>query len=144
MPVIQHCLEVPYNVAEMYELVNRIENYSEFLPWCSKSKIISQNEDSLQASLTLTAGGLSKTFTTLNRLQKNKLIEISLVDWPFKHLEGYWAFEATQHGSKIRLNLEFEFSTRLLALAFSPVFEKVANTLVQAFSKRAHQVYGDR
>ena len=144
MPFIQHSLEVPYNLSQMYKLVNHIEKYSEFLPWCTESQIISQDEDSIQARLTLTGGGLSKSFTTSNRLQKNKLIEISLIDGPFKHLEGYWSFETSPRGSRINLNLEFEFSTRLLALAFSPIFEKVANTLVQAFSKRAKQVYGDR
>lgn len=144
MPFIQHSLEVPYDVAEMYKLVNHIEKYSEFLPWCTESTILSQDEDSIQAQLTLTGGGLSKCFTTSNRLQKDKLIEISLINGPFKHLEGYWSFEATPRGSRINLNLEFEFSTRLLALAFSPIFEKVANTLVQAFSNRAKQVYGDR
>ncbi|HEY2566498.1 MAG TPA: type II toxin-antitoxin system RatA family toxin [Candidatus Aquirickettsiella sp.] len=144
MPLIQHSLEVPYNVSEMYKLVNHIEKYSEFLPWCTESQIISQDEDSIQARLTLTGGGLSKSFTTSNRLQKNKLIEISLIDGPFKHLEGYWSFETSPRGSRINLNLEFEFSTRLLALAFSPIFEKVANTLVQAFSERAKQVYGNR
>ncbi len=144
MPFIQHSLEVPYNVSEMYKLVNHIEKYSEFLPWCTKSSVISQDEDSIQACLTLAGGGLSKSFTTSNRLQKNKLIEISLINGPFKHLEGYWSFETTSRGSRISLNLEFEFSTRLLALAFSPIFEKVANTLVQAFSDRAKQIYGDR
>jgi coenzyme Q-binding protein COQ10 len=144
MPIIQHSLEVPYNVPEMYDLVNHIEKYSEFLPWCTESKIVRQDEDSIQACLTLTGGGLSKSFTTSNRLQKDKLIEISLINGPFKHLEGYWSFETTEGGSRINLNLEFEFSTRLLALAFSPIFEKVANTLVQAFSDRAKQVYGDR
>lgn len=144
MPFIQHSLEVPYNVSEMYKLVNHIEKYSEFLPWCTKSSVISQDEDSIQACLTLAGGGLSKSFTTSNRLQKNKLIEISLINGPFKHLEGYWSFETTSRGSRINLNLEFEFSTRLLALAFSPIFEKVANTLVQAFSERAKQIYGNR
>lgn len=144
MPFIHHSLEVPYNVSEMYKLVNHIEKYSEFLPWCTESKVMNQDEDSIQACLTLTGGGLSKSFTTSNRLQKDKLIEISLIDGPFKHLEGYWSFEATPQGSRINLNLEFEFSTRLLALAFSPIFEKVANTLVQAFSDRAKEVYGDR
>ena len=76
MPFIQHSLEVPYNVSEMYKLVNHIEKYSEFLPWCTKSSVISQDEDSIQACLTLAGGGLSKSFTTSNRLQKNKLIEI--------------------------------------------------------------------
>lgn len=144
MPVIRHSLEIPYNVAEMYDLVNCIEKYSEFLPWCTESKVISRDEDNIQASLTLKGGGFSKTFTTSNRLQKNKLIEISLVSGPFQHLEGYWSFDTTPRGSKISLNLEFEFSTHLLAFAFSPIFEKIANTLVQAFSNRAHQVYGKR
>lgn len=144
MPFIQHSLEVPYHASEMYDLVNHIEKYSEFLPWCTESQIINQDEDCIEARLTLTGGGLSKSFTTSNRLQKNKLIEISLIDGPFKHLEGYWSFETSPRGSRINLNLEFEFSTRLLALAFSPIFEKVANTLVQAFSERAKQVYGDR
>ena len=144
MPIIQHSLEVPYNVSEMYTLVNHIEKYSEFLPWCTESKIISQDEDSIQACLTLAGGGISKSFTTSNRLQKNKLIEISLINGPFKHLEGYWSFETTSRGSKINLNLDFEFSMSLLALAFSPIFEKVANTLMQAFSDRAKQIYGNR
>jgi coenzyme Q-binding protein COQ10 len=144
MPIIQHSLEVPYNVSEMYRLVNHIEKYSEFLPWCTESKVISQDEDSILASLTLTGGGLSKSFTTSNRLQKDKLIKINLINGPFEHLEGYWSFESTLRGSRINLNLEFEFSTRLLALAFSPIFEKVANTLVQAFSDRAKQIYGKR
>jgi ribosome-associated toxin RatA of RatAB toxin-antitoxin module len=144
MPIIQHSLEVPYNVSEMYDLVNHIEKYSEFLPWCTESKVISQDEDNIEARLTLTGGGLSKSFTTSNRIQKDKLIEINLINGPFKHLEGYWSFETTPRGSKINLNLEFEFSTRLLALAFSPIFERVANTLVEAFSNRAKQVYGDR
>ncbi|OIZ99441.1 ubiquinone-binding protein [Rickettsiella grylli] len=144
MPIIKHSLEVPYDVSEMYNLVSQVEKYSEFLPWCTASHVISQDEDSLKAQLTLKGGGFSKSFTTSNRMQKNKLIEISLINGPFKHLEGYWSFEATPRGSKINLNLEFEFSTSLLALAFSPIFEKVANTLVDAFFKRAKQVYGDR
>lgn len=144
MPVIQHSLEVPYNVTEMYDLVNCVEKYSEFLPWCTESKVLIRDEDRVQASLTLTGGGLSKTFTTSNRLQKNKLIEISLISGPFKHLEGYWSFNTTSRGSKISLNLEFEFTTRLLALAFSPMFEKLATTLVSAFANRAQQIYGNR
>jgi ribosome-associated toxin RatA of RatAB toxin-antitoxin module len=144
MPTIQKSLEVPYNVAEMYTLVNHVEAYAEFLPWCTESTIVSQNEDSMQARLTLRGGGFSRSFTTVNRLQKNKMIEISLVNGPFRHLEGFWVFEPTKKGCKIRLNLAFEFENRLLAFALSPVFEKIAHTLVQAFSDRAEQIYGRR
>ena len=143
MPIIQESLEVPYNVAEMYELVNDIEAYSDFLPWCTESKIVKQDEDNIQAKLTLRGGGFSKSFTTSNRLQQNKMIEISLINGPFRHLEGFWAFEPTKKGCKVRLNLEFEFASHLLAFAFSPVFEQIAKSLIQAFSARAKQVYGE-
>ncbi len=142
MPIIQESLEVPYNVAEMYELVNHIEAYADFLPWCTESKIVKRDEDAIQAKLTLRGGGFSKSFTTSNRLQKNKMIKISLVNGPFRHLEGFWTFESTKKGCKVRLNLEFEFTSPLLAFAFSPVFEQIAKSLIQAFSDRARQVYG--
>ncbi|MES2998693.1 MAG: type II toxin-antitoxin system RatA family toxin [Pseudomonadota bacterium] len=144
MPTIQESLEVPYNVAEMYTLVNHIEAYAEFLPWCTKSKIVSQDEDSIQANLTLRGGGFSRSFTTTNRLQKNKMIEISLIDGPFRQLEGFWTFEPTKKGCTVRLHLEFEFASHLIAFAFSPIFEQIAHTLIQAFSDRAKQIYGKR
>jgi ribosome-associated toxin RatA of RatAB toxin-antitoxin module len=144
MPIIQECLEVPYSVAEMYELVNHIDAYSEFLPGCTKSEIMQQDEDHIQAKLTLSGGGFSKSFTTSNRLQKNKMIEISLVNGPLRHLEGFWAFEPTERGCRIRLNLEFEFTSHLLAFAFSPVFEQIAQSLIKAFSERAKYIYGQR
>ncbi len=142
MPIIQESLEVPYTVEKMYDLVNDIEAYSEFLPGCTESKIVRQEEDSIQAKLTLSGGGFSKSFTTSNRLQKNKMIEISLVNGPFRQLEGFWAFEPTKKGCKVHLSLEFEFASNLLAFAFSPVFEQVAHKLIHAFSERAKQQYG--
>lgn len=144
MPIIKESLEVPYTVAEMYELVNHIEAYSEFLPWCTESKILSQNEDHIRAKLTLQKSGVSKSFTTSNYLQKNKMIEISLVDGPFRHLEGFWSFKPTKKGCIVYLNLEFEFTSRLVALAFSPVFSQAAHMLIHAFFTRAQQIYGER
>lgn len=144
MPIIQQTLEVPYNVSEMYALVNDINAYSKFLPWCTESKIIKQTEDTIRAKLTLRGGGISKSFTTANHLQKDKRVKINLVDGPFRHMEGFWAFEPTENGCKVRLNLEFEFNSHLLAIAFSPVFEKIAHSLTQAFSDRAKQIYGHR
>src|SRR5579864_4110811 len=104
MPTIQKSLDVPYNVAEMYALVNHIEAYTEFLPWCTESQVVSQSEDSMQACLTLQGGGFSRSFTTMIRLQKNKMIEILLIQGPFKHLEGFWIFEPTEKGCHVRLN----------------------------------------
>ncbi len=142
MPIIQKSLEVPYNAAEMYTLVNHVEAYSEFLPWCTKSKVISRSKDTMKASLTLRSGVFSRSFTTTNHLQKNKMIKVSLVDGPFKHLEGFWTFEPTEKGCRVYLNLEFEFASRWVAIAFSPVFESLAHTLIEAFLNRARQIYG--
>lgn len=143
MPVINHSLVVPHTVSQMYELVDAIERYPLFLPWCKSSQVLSRTVDEVRATLTLAGGGFQKSFTTCNRLQPNKMIEIRLLDGPFRQLEGFWRFEAVEpHGSRVSLDLEFEFSNKLLALAFGPVFSQVANTLVDAFVKRAKQVYG--
>jgi len=137
---------VHYSVEEMYALVNDIETYATFLPWCRSTEIISRNEQEVQASIEIAKGALNKSFTTLNRLQKNKMIEMRLVEGPFKQLQGYWRFDSLKNNSasKISLDLEFEFESKLLALAVGPVFNQIANSMVDAFCKRAVEVYGER
>lgn len=142
MPVIHRTAVVPYTPSQMFQLVNDIKNYPSFLPWCKASKILSQNEDEIRASLLLARGGLEKSFTTCNRLQKDKMIEIKLLDGPFRHLQGFWQFEQLEQGCHVMLNLEFEFAGKLLSLAFGPVFNQAANSLVDAFSAQAHKLYG--
>ena len=86
---------------------------------------------------------MNKSFTTLNRLQKNKTIEMRLIDGPFKHLHGFWRFDELKPGAcKVSLDLDFEFSNKLLSLAIGPIFNQVANTLVDSFVERAKHVYG--
>ena len=137
---------VLYSVEEMYALVDNIENYAAFLPWCRSTEIISRDENEVQASIEIARGALNKSFTTLNRLQKNKMIEMRLVKGPFKHLQGYWRFDALKdnRASKISLDLEFEFESKLIAFAAGSVFNQIANSMVDAFSKRAVEVYGER
>ncbi len=145
MPDIQQNIVVPYRPAEMYQLVNDVEKYSEFLPWCTESRILQQDADEVHAMLVLSGGGFQKSFTTCNRLQQNKMIEIRLVDGPFRHLEGFWRFETVaKNKCRVVLDLEFEFSNKLLALAFGPIFHQVVTTLIDAFHKRAIEVYGKR
>lgn len=127
----------------MYALVNDIESYSQFLPWCRSSHILAQGMDELKASIEIAHGGLHKSFTTLNRLQRDKMIEMRLVEGPFRHLEGYWRFDTLgEQACKVSLDLDFEFSNRLVGMAMGPVFSQIANTLVDAFCKRARDVYG--
>jgi len=144
MPVIHHQETVPYTTVQMYELVNDVRSYPEFLPWCSTSEVLHEDEDELQAELTISAAGMKKSFTTRNLLRPNKMIEIRLVNGPFKHLEGFWRFSnADDEGSStVILDLEYEFSGSFLDMVIEPIFNQVANSLVHAFCQRAGELYG--
>lgn len=146
MPLISRNALVPYDVAEMYKLVDDIEAYPKFLPWCRSTEILFRTDEEVQASIEIAKGALNKSFTTINRLQKNKMIEMRLVKGPFKHLQGYWRFDALKKSSacKISFDLDFEFESKLIALAVGPVFNQIANSMIESFSKRAIEVYGER
>lgn len=136
---------VPYSPAQMFALVDGIEVYPEFLPWCRATKVLSRTDDEVRATIELSKGGVEKAFTTCNRNQKNKMIEMRLVEGPFKRLEGYWRFDALgDEGCKVSFDLEFEFASRMLDMVVGPVFSQIANSLVDSFHKRAVEVYGKR
>lgn len=142
--ITKHAL-LNYSPREMFDLVDNIPAYPEFLPWCDTAREITRNDDEVTASLSLAYSGINKSFTTKNRMQGHKMIEMRLVEGPFKTLQGFWRFDALgEAGCKVSLDLEFEFSNRLVGMAVGPVFSQVANTLVDAFSKRAEDVYGKR
>ena len=129
----------------MYELVNHVEAYPEFLPWCKSSQVLSRDADEVRATLCVSKAGLEKSFTTCNRLQANKMIEIRLLDGPFKHLHGFWRFQTLDVGSsRVSLDLEFELTGSFMDNFFEPVFTQIANSFVQLFCKRAIAVYGYR
>ena len=145
MKTINRSALVPYTADEMFRLVDDVQSYPEFLPWCRSARELARNEDEVQASIEVQRGALQKTFTTVNRFQKNKIIEMRLKEGPFKHLEGFWRFDPLgENGCKVSLDLEFEFSGRLLNMTVGPVFNQIANSMVDAFCGRAEQVYGKR
>jgi ribosome-associated toxin RatA of RatAB toxin-antitoxin module len=140
-----HCEAiVSYSSEQMFQLVDDISSYSSFLPWCASSKELMRNADQVEANIELAKGAVRKAFTTRNRIQKNKMIEMRLLEGPFRHLEGFWRFDALNDGAacKISLDMDFEFSNRLIGLAVGPVFTSITNTLVDAFVDRANAVYG--
>jgi ribosome-associated toxin RatA of RatAB toxin-antitoxin module len=143
MPNLHKEAIVPYTAAQMYALVDNIENYPDFLQWCKGAQVLKRDVDEVHARLDLFRGGIQKSFTTCNRLQTNKMIEMRLLDGPFRHLHGFWQFNALSEAScKVSLDLEFEFSNKLIALAFGAVFHQAAASLVEAFIDRANQIYG--
>lgn len=144
MPNISKSALVPYTAAQMFDLVDKVSDYPEFLPWCGGSEELSRNEDEVNASVTISHSGINKAFTTCNRLQKNKMIEMELVNGPFKHLHGFWRFETLSDSAcKVSLDLEYEFSSKLLGMAVGPVFNQIANSMVDSFCQRADKIYGN-
>lgn len=131
-----------HKASEMYHLVDDIESYPEFLPWCKSTTILERDEDHAKARIEIAMGAVNKSFTTLNRMQKNKMIEIRLVEGPFKHLQGFWQFEALrENASKISVDMEFEYSSRMMGLVIGPVFGKIVDNLMDSFCRRADQIY---
>ncbi len=136
---------VPYAAESMFALVNDVAAYPDFLPWCRSAVVHVEREDFMEASLELVKGNMSKVFTTRNQLVPAESIEIGLVSGPFRHLQGVWVFDAlSDAGSEVSLDLEFEFENPLTGLLFGSMFEDIAVSLVESFTKRARQVYGER
>lgn len=132
-----------YSARQMFDLVNDVESYPEFLPWCSSTTLLSRTEDKVCAELEVARIGVSQKFTTCNRIVPGKYMDIQLVEGPFKHLRGAWEFKALRDDAcKVELELDFAFSGKLINAAFGAVFNQIANTLVDAFCKRADEVYG--
>lgn len=144
MNTLKRSALVPYSARQMFDLVNSIEEYPRFLPWCEKSKVISQSNEEIVASLEIAWKGIHKSFTTCNTLTPYHRIDIKLVEGPLKHMEGIWQFEVLdEHACKVLLDLEFEFAGNFIDKFFQPVFQHIANTLVDAFCKRAVELYGN-
>jgi len=144
LPVVEKSALVHHTPAQMYRLVVEVEHYQDFLPWCSRSRLLSRTPEEVCGELTVSNLGISQTFSTCNRLVENQRVEIKLRDGPFRKLEGAWEFTGLgENACKVALHLEFEFSGRLINMAFGAVFGQIANSLVDSFCKRADEVYRD-
>jgi len=134
---------VPFSALQMFYLVDEIESYSQFLPWCKSTKIIDRQESEVTASIDIAKAGLNKTFTTRNFNSPGKEIKMTLVDGPFKQLDGAWVFESlNETACKVNLNIEFEFSNKLMDISLGPIFGHICNSLVDSFVKRAKEIHG--
>jgi ribosome-associated toxin RatA of RatAB toxin-antitoxin module len=143
MPKIYREALLPYSNLAMYRLVNDVARYSEFLPWCHATEIVEKTDSLMRASIVIKKMGMSKSFSTNNILYPDEKIIMNLIDGPFKHLSGEWQFVSIQNmGCKVILELDFEFLPGLINLPFKKVFEPAANSMLQAFVMRAHQLYG--
>lgn len=134
---------VPYSSAQMYALVNEVERYPEFLPWCRGATVLDRGDESVTARLTLSRGGVAGSFTTRNELEPHQRVSMRLVDGPFKTLEGTWTFKSIgDAGCRVELDVRFEMKNALTGLLLGKAFEESCNRLVESFTARAREVYG--
>ncbi len=143
MHSIERSVLVPYSAAQMFELVAGVEKYPEFMPWCGGSSVSESDERGMKASVTIAMAGLRQTFTTQNTHTYPTLIELELIDGPFSDLHGCWAFvPLSDEACKVVFTLRYAFSSRTLEKLVGPVFNRVANSFIDSFSKRADVCYG--
>lgn len=135
-----------YSPQEMFDLVTRVSDYPEFLPWCDHARVVETHEDGVTAEVGISFSGIRQQFTTLNRHVPGREVWMKLIKGPFSRLDGHWSFkpvgEGDQRACKVELKLHYGFSNAVLGKLVGPVFDRIAATLVDAFVKRAEQVYG--
>ncbi|ANN78227.1 type II toxin-antitoxin system RatA family toxin [Bordetella flabilis] len=144
MHKVQRSVLVPYSDAQMFDLVAGVEHYPEFMPWCGGAEVRSRDEHGMQASITISFAGMKQRFTTRNTHVFPSRIDLELVDGPFSTLVGHWHFQAlAPDACKVLFTMEYEFSNRALEALVGPVFNRIATSFIDSFTKRAQAVYGE-
>ncbi|RIA19874.1 ribosome-associated toxin RatA of RatAB toxin-antitoxin module [Ectopseudomonas oleovorans] len=140
---IQRSALLPYPAQALFDLVNDVASYPQFLPWCSASQVLEVSEAHMLASLEVAKGSLSQRFVTRNTLLPGQRIEMNLQEGPFSRLHGVWEFKALgEKACKITLDLSFDYAGPLVRATLGPLFNQATNTMVDAFCQRAKQLYG--
>lgn len=129
---------MPYSADFMYAIVNNVDSYPEFLPWCGDVRVHRSDEHSMEASILMQGVGMNHWLKTRNTMEPGKSIEMELVEGPFRALHGFWRFTPIDPEScKIELRLEFELKHGLVSALVGPAFSRIANTMVESFCDRA-------
>ncbi len=143
MTQISRSALVNFSAQQMFDLVNQVEDYPEFLPGCKATELIERNEEMIEARLTLSKAGISQSFVTRNNLTPPNKMKINLVEGPFKQFSGEWNFTVLdEHACKVSLELNFEVNSQIAGAALNLLFKQVAGMMVDSFVTRAKQIYG--
>ena len=142
MPEIRRSALMPYPARFMYDVVNDVDHYPDFLPWCGGVETQHVDETSMEASILMRGAGLNHWFKTRNSMQPGESIEMALVEGPFSRLAGRWSFTPLDtEGCKVELVLQYELKQGLASAIIAPAFSRIANTMVSSFCERANDLY---
>ena len=146
MKTITKSVLIWYSPAEMYRLVTDVDQYSKFLPWCDQARVVSSDASGMVAEISISLAGIHQTFTTRNQHVPDRQVAIKLINGPFSRLDGEWNFmpigDGSERACRVELTLNYGFDNAILGKLVGPVFDKIASSMVDAFIKRAKQVYG--
>ena len=146
MKTVHKSVLIWYSAEEMFALVTQVEQYPQFLPWCDHATVVSTDDAGMTAEIGISFSGIRQVFTTRNDHLTGRRVGMRLVKGPFSRLDGAWDFsplgEGAQRACRVELRLNYGFANAALAALVGPVFDKIAGSLVDAFVKRAEQVYG--
>lgn len=143
MASVDKSVLIEHTAAEMFRLVDDVEHYPGFLPWCDGVNVIERTDTTTAATLHINYHGITSNFTTVNDKQFPTLMTIRLRDGPFEHLDGQWRFTPLgDTACKVEFRLHYEFASKLLEKAVGPVFNHIANTFIESFVRRAQQLHG--
>jgi ribosome-associated toxin RatA of RatAB toxin-antitoxin module len=147
MKTVSKSVLIWYSPQEMYVLVTEVEHYPKFLPWCDRARVVATDASGMTAEVGIAFSGIRQTFTTRNTHVPGSQVAMTLVNGPFSHLDGEWNFlplgDGSQRACKVELKLSYGFNNAMFGKVVGPVFDKIASSLVDAFVKRARQVYGE-
>ena len=143
MALVHKSVLLHYRAEQMFALVDRVEDYPAFLPWCGGVEVQERAAGKLVAAIQISYHGVRQSFTTENSNTPPTRMQMRLVEGPFRHLDGTWQFTALRADAcKIEFELHYEFSSKILEKLIGPVFSKIADSFVDSFCKRAEVVYG--
>lgn len=146
MKTVNKSVLIWYSAEEMYALVTDVAAYPKFLPWCDRARVLEEHDGGMTAEIGIAIAGVHQTFTTRNQHTLARAVDLQLVKGPFSELEGHWRFlplaDGAQRACRVELNLNYGFDNLALGKLVGPVFDRIASSLVDAFVKRAQQVYG--
>ena len=143
MNFIKKSEEINVSHELIFALINNVEDYHKFLPWCSDSKIISDTNNKMAAEIEISKNFVNWKFSTENTYSLNKRIDIKLIDGPFNHLEGYWKFKKLDnYNTTVELYLEYKFDSRMIELSIKPIFSKIMSSILDSFISEAFKKKG--
>ena len=146
MKTVQKSVLIWYSPQEMFDLVTSVEHYPQFLPWCDHTRVLEQDDNGMLAEVGIALSGIRHSFVTRNLHEPGRRVQMQLVKGPFSRLDGDWHFhtvgDGSQRAARVELLLNYGFDSVTLSKVVGPVFDRIAASMVDAFVKRAEQVYG--